>query len=349
MISARSGIIPVAPSWPAASDSEPLLIRYPDSPAPGFATGTTDFFRLQFSTVRRTEGNPAVVWVPLRPLGASSSCEIWTGDGAVEVDLAGGIGVVANPDHVLAHAHLSVSPHTDIAAATQSLYTALVSRVRGLRYAHLVRIWNFLPDINHGSGDDEVYARFNHGRAIAFDRLGLHPGQYPAATGIGGLPGSPFTVILLASRSEPLAIENPRQVSAYQYPRQYGIRSPAFARAMILPDRAGGQLFISGTASIVGHESQHAHSQSQIRETLANLAQLMDSVRQRLPGHEIGARRYWRVYLRNEADLEQVSSEVNRQLGNNVLFLNADICRRELQVEVEGVCELTVAGNASSD
>jgi chorismate lyase/3-hydroxybenzoate synthase len=220
--------------------------------------------------------------------------------------------------------------------------------VRELHYPHLVRVWNFVPDINHGSGDDEVYARFNYGRAIAFDHLGLLPGQYPAATGVGIPPDSPFTMIVLASRSRPLAIENPRQVSAYQYPRQYGIRSPAFARAMILPDQGGGQLFISGTASIVGHESQHGDVRSQLREALENLAQLMDSVRKRLPGHDIGARRNWRVYLRNPAHFQLVESEVIRHLGRNVLFLQAEICRRELQVEIEGVCDLTTACNSST-
>jgi len=48
--------------------------------------------------------------------------------------------------------------------------------------------------------------------------------------------------VLAASRAEPTALENPRQTSAYRYPRRYGPRSPAFARATLLPDRDGATL-----------------------------------------------------------------------------------------------------------
>lgn len=348
MIVAWSGQVSDPLSWPAASSSEPLLVRLGDSPGAAVESLADDFFRFQFGTAARQGEDPAVVAVPLGPLGGGNVPEIWSGQIPAGSDTSGGIGIVATRDHVLAHARRSVGEETDIAAAVLSAYTELVSRVRELRYPHLVRIWNLVPEINRGRGDDEVYARFNHGRAVAFDRLGLVPGKYPAATAVGSPPGAPFTVILLASRSEPLAIENPRQVSAYQYPRQYGVRSPAFARAMILPDRAGGQLFISGTASIVGHESQHGDIGSQLRETMENLDQLMDSVRNQLPGRDMGPHCSWRVYLRNPGDLAAVAPEVTRRLGNNVLFLRAEICRRELQLEIEGVCDLTTARNAAS-
>ena len=108
---------------------------------------------------------------------------------------------------------------------------------------------------------------FNHGRKAAFDLLDFAPSRYPAATGVGSPAGSPLTVVVAASRVEPVALENPRQTSAYLYPRRYGPRSPAFARAMLLPDCAGATLFISGTASIVGHESQHRGIDAQLKET----------------------------------------------------------------------------------
>src|SRR5690606_226506 len=114
-----------------------------------------------------------------------------------------------------------------------------LGRVNQLGYPHLVRIWNFIPDINRGSGDDETYVHFNRGRAIAFDELGFSSSRYPAATGVGSPAGSPLKVVVLASRTVPLAIENPRQTSACHYPRQFGPRSPAFARAMLLPGPTG--------------------------------------------------------------------------------------------------------------
>jgi chorismate lyase/3-hydroxybenzoate synthase len=209
-----------------------------------------------------------------------------------------------------------------------------------------VRIWNIVPDINRGSGDEETYVLFNKGRKAAFDLMGFAPSRYPAATGVGGPPGSPLTVIVAASRTEPVALENPRQTSAYLYPRRYGPRSPAFARAMLLRDRGGATLFISGTASIVGHESQHRGIRLQLKETLTNLEQLLVAATRRMPGCVPGARRHWQVYLRDPADLAAVQDEVHAHLarGQEVAFLQADICRRELLVEIEGVCELTRTG-----
>ena len=46
-------------------------------------------------------------------------------------------------------------------------------------------------------------------------------------------------------------VENPRQVSAYRYPREYGPQSPTFARAL-LPPSPRVPLLLSGTASIDG-------------------------------------------------------------------------------------------------
>ena len=45
-----------------------------------------------------------------------------------------------------------------------------------------------------------------------------------------------------------------------------------------------------------------------------------------------------RVYVRDRNDRDAVAQSVGQFLGgsfSNVIFLNADICRRELQVEIE--------------
>lgn len=343
MTAAQAGSIFESRPPEVVGSPEPIGVRLYDDRESSPSAGHNVLFRLRFAVDAGQSDDPTVVGVPLRPLGGAKPWEYWAGPQPVEGNLAGGIGAVAAGGHVVVHTRKIVGPDTDIEAATLAVYRDLLHRVGELSYPHLVRIWNFVPGINSGSGDEEVYARFNRGRALAFDQLGLQPHQYPAATGVGSLAESPLTVMILASRAEPLAIENPRQVSAYKYPRQYGPRSPAFARAMLLPDRAGGNLFVSGTASIVGHESLHADIESQLQETLANLDQLMGAAAARLPGADFGPGRSWRVYLRDPADLERVEPEVTRRLGNreSVVFLQADICRRELRVEIEGVCQLT--------
>ena len=305
--------------------------------------GADSFFGLRFGIGEHQGADPAVVHVPLGALGSGTPREVRVGPAAVERDATEGIGTVATAEHVVVHARVPGGGDVDIAAVTQAVYLRLLTRVRELGYPYLVRIWNFVPDINGGTGDAETYVHFNHGRVAAFDQLGMSNLQYPAATAVGSPAGSPLTVVMLASRSEPVAIENPRQTSSYLYPRRYGPRTPAFARAMLLPDRAGGKLYISGTASIVGHESRHQGIEPQLAETLANIDQVMETALAGMPGYATGSRGSWRVYLRNPVDLECVEAEVSRRLGgrDSVIFLQADICRRELLVEIEGVCELT--------
>lgn len=130
-------------------------------------------------------------------------------------------------------------------------------------------------------------------------------GNVPAASAVGIARARPLTVYCIASAHAPIALENPRQCSAWDYPPQYGPRSPTFARACIAND-AAQTLFISGTASIVGHCSAHAGDQrEQTREIVRNI---------RAP-----------------------ISAANQRVGARVLYLQADICRHDLLVEIEAV------------
>ena len=340
MTASQAGTLlePSARSTTAATAAEADAARARD---PG-ARSASSFFALRFGEDDSPRGDAGIVPVPLRRLGGGRSWPIWSGsEAAVRGAAAAGGGALSTPDHVVLHRSVALGGGADVGAVAREVYRDLLTRARGLGYPHPVRIWNFVPDINRGTGDAETYVLFNAGRKAAFDLLGFAPARYPAATGVGSAPGSPLTVIVAASRAEPTPIENPRQTSAYLYPRRYGPRSPAFARAMLLPDRDGATLFVSGTASIVGHESQHGGIEAQLAETLTNIAQLLDCAAAKFPGLRPGARRHWQVYLRDPADLAVVEREVRSGLGDGaaVSFLQADICRRELLVEIEGVCE----------
>jgi chorismate lyase / 3-hydroxybenzoate synthase len=330
MTATQAGSVLEPSARPAAAGAEPAA-----------RTAAARFFALHFGHADLADADPKVVPVPLHHAGGAPAWRVWDGVEPARTD-GGGIGSLTSPDHVVLHKSVPLTDGADVAVVAREVYRELLARVRELGYPHLVRIWNYVPDINRGAGDRETYVRFNHGRKAAFDLLGFAPSSYPAATGVGAPPGSPLTVVVAASRTEPSAIENPRQTSAYLYPRRYGPRSPAFARATLLPHRDGGTLFISGTASIVGHESQHRGIGPQLAETLANIDRLLECAAGRAPGLRPGARRHWQVYLRDPADLAAVEDEVRARLGgDSVAFLKADICRRELLVEIEGICELT--------
>jgi chorismate lyase/3-hydroxybenzoate synthase len=229
----------------------------------------------------------------------------------------------------------------DVAGAARRIYADLIASVRGSSHPYLLRIWNYLGAINAGDGDSERYRRFCVGRAAAVDAAFNDPP--PAATAIGndGDAGT-LQVIALCSQTPAIALENPRQTPAWSYPREYGPVAPGFSRGALLgADGASPRLLASGTASIVGHVSQHIGDVAeQLRESLRNLEALL------AVGNERGGRAFalagceaLRVYLRQAEDLSiaQAIVDASGLPRERVLYLRGDVCRRELDVELEGV------------
>jgi chorismate lyase/3-hydroxybenzoate synthase len=155
-----------------------------------------------------------------------------------------------------------------------------------------------------------------------------------------------FVLSCLAGKNPGAQIENPRQMSASLYPPRYGLRSPMFARAALVPNGTGAQLLVSGTASIVGHESLHiGDPERQLEETARNFEALVEAAMRADVGRPRAARvrlESLKVYLRNAADYARLLPGVRRlfALENEPLVLRADICRRDLLVEIEGTYAL---------
>ncbi len=222
---------------------------------------------------------------------------------------------------------------TDMAAQSEAIYTDLIAVARA-RGRSLTRIWNYMPEINGVStGGLETYRVFCLGRAKAFDRA-QWTGPLPAASAVGGAPGM-IAVMFAAARNQPVARENPEQVPAYEYPADYGPRAPSFSRAMQVVADGRRWTFISGTAAIKGHTSLAIGDlPGQIECTLDNLRLISEAC-------ELGdgkAERHFKVYLRNAGDLVEAKAALDGRLlkdGDQVTWLQADICRAELLIEIE--------------
>jgi chorismate lyase/3-hydroxybenzoate synthase len=235
---------------------------------------------------------------------------------------------------------------TRLAAASFAAYSALFDTLATLGFDYLLRVWNYVPDIVDHMDGSERYWQFNGGRQAAFSAAGRTvTGDVPAACALGLIGGS-VTVFFIATRIVPIAIENPRQVSAFNYPRQYGPKSPTFARAVCIELEPAPYLFISGTASIVGHQTMHVGDVVlQTRETLNNLRAVIAAANQRY-SLEDGSPRFtlsalnFRVYIRRSQDFDAVRAELIAALGKAdalppIVYLRSDVCRPDLLVEIE--------------
>jgi chorismate lyase / 3-hydroxybenzoate synthase len=229
----------------------------------------------------------------------------------------------------------------DLTRAAELAYERVFALLRETGGPPLLRLWNYLPRINEEAGGAlERYRQFNIGRQAAFVAAGERAFEGAPAACALGKRGGPLSVRYLAGPARALALENPRQVPAWAYSRRWGPKSPTFSRA-VLADAGAGRiaLLISGTASIVGEATVHEGDlAAQVGETLANLRALLGAAEARSSARFALDELALTVYLRRAADLAGVQALLHaaapRAAARAEVF-EADICRRELLVEIE--------------
>lgn len=276
--------------------------------------------------------DPRYLQVALSGFDAPAPLEIWQVDAPISHGADGALHWSAGGGWLFAAIELDEREHGGPEAAAAAVYEHLRDFIGQRTEQHVLRIWNYLGAINQGPGDAERYKHFCDGRARGMGTF--FATGFPAATAIGHRgPEHRLQVYLLACDHAGSRVENPRQVSAWHYPRQYGRTAPSFVRAMSMP--AQDALAISGTAAVVGHASAHRDDlDAQLEETLTNLATLLASA-----GMTAGfdARAPLKVYVRHRADAPRVRDVLQQRLpGVPLLLLHGDICRSELLVEIDG-------------
>lgn len=302
-----------------------LLGRVLDVPAPAWPQQ-----RLATALPGADEACFEEFWLTSEPVSAGESDGVvWrrSGDvlyGVIEMDEALFVGE---------------SARSPLQAASEEAYRCLFRLLEAQELPHLWRVWNYLAEINGESHGLERYRQFNIGRQDAFLEFSRGAtGNVPAACALG-LAGGPLSIAFMAGATPAVPVENPRQVSAYNYPAEYGPRSPTFSRAALVYPPGREILFVSGTASIVGHRTVHPGDVvGQCRESLANVAAVVkEASRHARSGAFALAEMSYRVYIRDAANQPLTAATLAPLLGTNVdiVYVEADICRQDLLLEIE--------------
>jgi chorismate lyase / 3-hydroxybenzoate synthase len=283
------------------SSSTDLIPRYAAVPKPGFPA------------VSFGQPQDGAVAVPLRQLGAETLIELWP----------------SHPDVLFG----SVSARDEdepLEALSRRVYARLIEEVREAGYPYFLRMWNHVGGINELDEGRERYQLFCAGRHDAFVNAGYHHGaDLPSASAVGSR-GRGLVVYYLAAREAGVQVENPRQVAAYDYPPQYGPKSPSFSRATVW----NGTVFVSGTSSVVGHATLHAGDvDAQLDETLRNIDLV---IARALPGGSLSNVTAAKTYIRHAADYPRIAARLQDVFPHN-LYVEADICRADLLLEIEAV------------
>jgi chorismate lyase/3-hydroxybenzoate synthase len=264
------------------------------------------------ASARITYGDPLPdsLFVPMRQLGPEPLAEVWRFDDQV---LFGGV---------------SVEENEPLESLSRGLYARLIQEIRDAGYPYFVRMWNYVGGINEYDGEVERYKIFCAGRHDAFVEAGYHHDvDLPAASALG-MRGRGLISYFLAAKEPGMQVENPRQIAAYNYPPQYGVKSPSFSRATVW----NGMMFVSGTSSVVGHATvHHGDVLAQLDETLRNIDVVLGET-----GRSMSDVASAKTYIRHASDYETIARRLEPVFPNNI-YLEADICREDLLLEIECV------------
>jgi len=231
----------------------------------------------------------------------------------------------------------------------------------GLSFGHIVRQWNYVEDISRVENpvaNVQHYQVFNDVRSRFYGEGDFSKG-YPAATGIGMSTGGVVIGFIAVSDSEKVKVrpvKNPRQVDAHSYSKDVlvgkstGVMAekctPKFERGKMVILGGRTHVYVSGTASIIGEKTMHPGDvKRQTITTIENIQSLFSRENQELLGVHFNFPEvrfsHLRVYVKHRDDIPEVKSICESRLNfESSLYLESDICREELLVEIEGIFSL---------
>ncbi len=309
---------------------------------------------------------PATSYIPQPPcngkLVSIEAMGVGRGRGEVEINRVGEHLVVASHNGISWVHCAQVVPtspsdnvHEDSLNAFRQIRELFDSV--GVRFDQIIRTWLYLGGIVADDGPTQRYKELNRARTDYYEDIrflvDLLPDScqgpiYPASTGIGTEGrGIMMSAIALNSKRNDIRavpLENPRQTAAYDYASRYSPKSPKFSRAMALSCGTYATILVSGTASITDSETRHiGDAAGQTSETLDNIAALISEANlsaHGLPGlgTTLDCLGGVRVYIKRQQDYEAVRAVCERRLGEMpTIYAQADVCRPDLLVEIEGI------------
>lgn len=276
------------------------------------------------------------------------SYEVWlsSDDKKINNSMEGEVEFSMSAEKTFMRIEIHESENVNMEKAGYDAYVKIFELIKSKQLGNFVRAWNYIPNILTGNGDLERYRQFNIGRWNAWEKYGpkFEDGlpKRPAMTGIGSF-GGPLVIETMFSHNDVIHLENPRQTQFVHYSKKWGPKPPISARGTLLLNPNGSELYISGTASLVGEEVVHEGDIiEQTKETLKNIEILIGEENLKTYGQDNGFNLQdvegIRVYIKRKEDYEKVQEILNNVWNNKkIIYVNDDICRPGFLIEIEGI------------
>lgn len=237
-----------------------------------------------------------------------------------------------------------------------------VLKMHGLNWNDIVRQWMYLGKINKFEEFKDVptenYQMFNIARAQFYKQCLWYNG-FPSATGIGAdIAGSflEFTATNEIPGKLIVPLRNPRQIDAHSYTEKYvpshqsyevSDNKPKFERGKAVLWDNFLEIYISGTAAILGEDSIPGDIRNQTETTIDNIHRVASPDNLKQSGIEILGNlpqfSMARAYIKYDKDAGIVEQICKEKFGNiPITYVIADVCRKELLVEIEAYLSVAV-------
>ncbi len=226
-----------------------------------------------------------------------------------------------------------------------------------MNFSNVVRQWNYIENLlgleKQAGQRLQRYQIFNEVRSFYYDPAIFKQG-FPSATGIGCKTAG-ITIDFIAGTNLNISpIKSPVQEDAYKYSEKVlegdalnktQKRPPFFERANFVSLLDQETIFISGTAAIEGEESiKSLDISAQTTHTIENIKSLITKTNlqsNNIEGEPLDILDMVRVYVKHETDANTVEHLVKTCLpASNYTFVQSDICRDNLLVEIEGIASV---------
>ena len=303
--------------------------------------------------------DPPVATIAEKPLGYEIAMEVWFIEGSFHtVNFGNNFKMIEKDETYLLFATSLKCCETadDYFSESEEQISRVLKRNR-FDVSSIVRQWGYIGEITGKTDDEQNYQIYNNMRSRFYSQV-LWQDGYPAATGIG-TKGRNLEISIFSVKSdkncEIFPIKNPRQIDAHKYSEDVIVakncekESPKFERAKVVACEEFIDIFISGTSAIIGQESvKETDIQSQTKATIDNILALISNENIKTQIHQkyhAGIDRlnlsenfsYLRIYLKDLNEADAVRVMCLEAFGSMpMIFLEADVCREELLIEIEG-------------
>lgn len=298
-------------------------------------------FSVRYSSEPKESIIDSITNITMTSLQAPQTFEVWQGVQGHNSTL-NDWQIYQNDQYLIASVPHTLLQHLPIDDATEKAYSMIIEQLEQWGYPYLIRTWNFFPEITSNSfGASNNYQLFCSGRTRAYAAHSLVSQPYPAATVIGSQQQD-LHIHFIASKTSGIGIENTKQVSAFEYPSSYSEDPPLFSRALLHQNDSQQILFISGTASITGHNTQfEGDINRQTEVCLDNIQHLLNTAIHEYKFTNVSLSNFsqLKVFIKHPEHLDTIQTHLQGLIGiqTPIVYLQGDMCRSDLLIEIEAL------------